>query len=290
MEIARMQIRMASLLISSLYETKVKQMEAEAEVKRQKELLETIINGMSDALIISDKNGKILKINNEAKRQYFQIAKTSVMGETRKTTRYMDLSRNEIQYEDMPGIRALRGEVIRNRKIIMQRPDKELVLDISCIPIFDEKENIEIIIACSRDITETFLHEQTVKIHQELLLKSEIEKRQALEDTIRLKDEFLYLITHEFKTPMAVVNSALQAISSVCRDDVTPRLDKYISIIKRNINRQLRLVNNLLDITCMNSGYMKMDKSNFDIVFVTKTIVNSVKLYSKQKEINLNFM
>lgn len=258
-------------------------------LNEQKEELEVIVEGMSDALIITDSTGNILKINNEAKRQYYKIYETSGLGDTLKTTKYMDMYRIEIPRDEMPGFRALRGEKTKNRKLIMQRPDKEFIIDVNCTPIHDDKGDIKMVIACSRDVTDTVLNEQTVKLQQELLLKSEIEKREALEASIKLKDEFLYLITHEFKTPMAIVNSALQAINLICKADVTERVDKYLGIIKKNTNRQLRLVNNLLDITRMNSGAIRLNNCCFDIVFVTKSIVSSVELYSKQKGVNLAF-
>ena len=106
---------------------------------------------------------------------------------------------------------------------------------------------------------------------------------------MNMKDEFLYLITHEFKTPMAVINLALQAIDSLCKGEVTERVARYINTIKINTNRQLRLVNNLLDVTRINTGNIKMHRDNFDIVYVTKSIVNSVEIYANQKNVNLNF-
>ena len=48
-------------------------------------------------------------------------------------------------------------------------------------------------------------------------------------------------------------------------------------------------MNNLLDITRISSGYMKINISSFDIVYVTRAIINSVEIYSKQKSISLNF-
>ena len=51
----------------------------------------------------------------------------------------------------------------------------------------------------------------------------------------------------------------------------------------------MRLVNNLLDITRFNSGQLKLHQTNEDIVFLTKSITDSVQLYAQQKGIKLNF-
>lgn len=54
--------------------------------------------------------------------------------------------------------------------------------------------------------------------------------------------------------------------------------------------RQLRLVNNLLDITRLNAGHINIHKVNIDIVFLTKAITESVHTYAIQKGVNLTFV
>lgn len=126
--------------------------------------------------------------------------------------------------------------------------------------------------------------------YEESLWRAEKEKRETIEAAMKLKDEFLYLISHEFKTPIAVISSALQTIEAVLKDSISERLGRYLNIIKVNTNRQLRLVNNLLDITRYNSGHIKLNNNIRDIVSITKSIVSSIEIFARQKQINLNFM
>ncbi len=88
---------------------------------------------------------------------------------------------------------------------------------------------------------------------------------------------------------MAVINSALHSIELMNKGEITEKVGNYLKMIKQNTNRQLRLVNNLLDITRINSGSIKMNMSSFDIVHVVRTIVSSVQLYGQQKRVNLSF-
>ncbi|WP_053241661.1 ATP-binding protein [Clostridium sp. DMHC 10] len=53
--------------------------------------------------------------------------------------------------------------------------------------------------------------------------------------------------------------------------------------------RQLRLVNNLLDITRADAGRIKIHKRNIDMVFLTNSIVESVQTYSSQKGVTVFF-
>ena len=132
-----------------------------------------------------------------------------------------------------------------------------------------------------------------ITIHKRSELEKEQlqkEKNEALENSIKMKDEFLATITHEFKTPLTVINAALQAIENIYGSQVSEGIKKHLQRIRTNSFRQLRLVNNLLDITRYNAGHVKINRRNMDIVFLTRTIVKSVDLYAKQKGVLLKFL
>lgn len=133
-----------------------------------------------------------------------------------------------------------------------------------------------------QDITER-------KHTQELLFKAKKEQLDVLEEALIMKDEFISLISHELKTPLNVIYSAIQLIEYVYMDKIPVRVQELIGNMKQNTFRQLRLVNNLLDITRMNSGQLKLNMKNVDIVFLSKSIVKSVKLYANQKNIKMSF-
>jgi signal transduction histidine kinase len=138
---------------------------------------------------------------------------------------------------------------------------------------------------------ELLLRKQSRKIskQQELLYKSEKKQRELLEKDLVMKDDFITLITHEFKTPINVIYSAIQLIELIYIKEIPKPVIKLIGSIKRNTFRQLRLVNNLLDITKLNSNQFKLNMKNIDIVFLTKSITESIKIYADQKKINLSF-
>lgn len=151
----------------------------------------------------------------------------------------------------------------------------------------DAQENI-LLDMLARLISDIIEHIQ-FEINKELLIKSEKEKNEALQKAIEMKDEFLSLISHEFKTPLTVINSAIQAMELLCKEELSPKSRGFLIKIRQNSYRQLRLVNNLLDITRYNSGQMKIHKTNKDIIFLTKSITDSVQIYAEQKGLSLAF-
>lgn len=142
----------------------------------------------------------------------------------------------------------------------------------------------QVAIAISRMRTERLLIKQ-----QQIIISAEREKSEALKKAIEMKDEFLSIISHEFKTPLTVINSAVQAMQVICRNELSVKARGFLGKILQNSNRQLKLVNNLLDVTRMDAGHFKVNKQNIDIVFLTKSIIESIKVFAEQKSINLSF-
>ncbi len=131
-----------------------------------------------------------------------------------------------------------------------------------------------------------------VKTHISLKkTKDELKKKNLeLERTLEMKDEFLSLISHEFRTPLNVISSAIQAMNYICSNELSDKAKKYLRMIRQNTFRQLRLVNNLLDITRVNAGRIKINKKNVDIVFLTKSIIESICTYVALKSIDVTFV
>lgn len=136
---------------------------------------------------------------------------------------------------------------------------------------------------------------QNVKLYEKVCKelaerkKTEKEKNEALRKAIDMKDEFLSLISHEFKTPLTVINSAIQAMEFICRNELSDKSRGFLNKIRQNSNRQWKLVNNLLDITRINAGHFKICKTNTDIVALTRAITESITVFAEQKRIKLSF-
>lgn len=118
----------------------------------------------------------------------------------------------------------------------------------------------------------------------------EAAEKEKIENLMKLQADFFSFISHEFRTPLTTISSAIQLLDMVYSKDLTPSVRKYVNTIKRSTHQQLRLVNNLLDITRAEAGYLKVHKKNYDIVSITKAIVESVRPFAAAKEIKLRFV
>ena len=101
-------------------------------------------------------------------------------------------------------------------------------------------------------------------------------------------------MSHEFKTPLNIIFSALQLIEhGIKNNDIKVynefNLEKYITSIRQNSYRLLRLVNNILDISRFNMGYFDLNLENCNIVYLVEDIVTSIVKYVEGKNIDLIF-
>lgn len=104
--------------------------------------------------------------------------------------------------------------------------------------------------------------------------------------------EFFSNISHELKTPINVILSAIQLLMIKCVDDSSvynEKSAKLLNVIKQNGYRLIRLVNNLLDMSKFDSGFLKLNLCNENIVSIVEDITLSVADYIKSKGVNIIF-
>jgi PAS domain S-box-containing protein len=171
--------------------------------------------------------------------------------------------------------------------------------------ISSEVEEIKIVTQDSREIfVETKSVPYTFKDRPASLVvigdiserKEAEEKEKALKEAReydRIKNEFMANISHELRTPLNVIFGAVQLIeyysdnNTVCENRQT--IAKYSKSMRQNCYRMLRLVNNLIDLTKIDSGFLKLNLQNHNVVNVVEDITLSVAQYIESKNINIEF-
>jgi PAS domain S-box-containing protein len=274
--------------ITERKQSEIRAAKAKALADKQTRQLNIILENIFEGVLIVDRNGDIIHINKSGLKMHgLQSCNFNDFREFRNNYEILSLEGNPVKLEDLPIERALRGEFFTNYELILRRKDSgsEWVGSYNGIPVYDEYGELNIAIITLRDITEHIKH-------LELIFKAEAEKdkREVLEKAIEVKDEFLSLVSHEFKTPITVINSTLQVMDHVCKDELSNRAKNYLKKIHQNSMRQLRLVNNIMELTKLNGGHNQIKKQRIDIVFLTKAIIESVILYAQQKNITVTFI
>jgi PAS domain S-box-containing protein len=263
---------------------------AESQAKQ----MNVILDNINEAIVVADAGGNLITMNPAALKihGFSSIEEFKNSKEYRSSLEVFSLDGKLVPIEEYAIKRALRGETYTDYELIAHRKDidHKWIGSYGGTPIYDKNGNLSMVVITLRDITQTIQNQMEIKNQHEQLLKAEKEKNEALEKAIEMKDEFLSLISHEFRTPLNVINTAIQALYLLHADELSDKVKEYIATIKQNTFRQLRLVNNLLDITRANAGCIKIHKKNMDIVFLTREITGSVHQYASLKGVELSFV
>ena len=130
-------------------------------------------------------------------------------------------------------------------------------------------------------------------INKSNILKSRNElefNNKKLKEFEKQRTEFVANISHELRTPLNVIYSAEQLLDMVIQQQGNKeRADKYLKMIRQNSYRLLRLVNNLIDITKIETENLDAKLRNADIVKIVEDVTMSVVEYVESKGIGLIF-
>lgn len=100
-----------------------------------------------------------------------------------------------------------------------------------------------------------------------------------------LKTVFLTNITHEFRTPLTVILGMAEELKRNLKNGTTTKLN----LIQKNGNELLRLINQILNLTQITEGSMRLKKIQSDIVQFTALHVESLSSYADSKNLGLQF-
>ncbi|MFN2644642.1 MAG: PAS domain S-box protein [Burkholderiales bacterium] len=118
-----------------------------------------------------------------------------------------------------------------------------------------------------------------------LLLEREREARAQAERMSEVKDEFLATLSHELRTPLSAILGWSQVIAS--RPMAAEELKRAVQVIERNARAQTRLIEDLLDMSRITSGQVRLDVQAIDPAALVDGAVETVRPAAEAKGIRL---
>ncbi|WP_135611288.1 sensor histidine kinase [Methanococcoides sp. AM1] len=106
-----------------------------------------------------------------------------------------------------------------------------------------------------------------------------------LKELDRLKNDFVSMVSHELKTPLTAMKTSSEFMKeSECNPEIK---EEMLDLIIRNIDRQARMVDDLLDISRIESGKMKFNPEDVNIRNIVETSLQTVEKQAKDKGIDI---
>ena len=103
----------------------------------------------------------------------------------------------------------------------------------------------------------------------------------------RLKKEFISNVSHELRTPAAIVKEFISIMKDELAGPITDGQKEHLDTMTNNIERLLRLIENLLNMSRIESGRIKIKRNWFDPNIYLKNITDGLRIRLKKKDIEL---
>ncbi|MEW9123611.1 MAG: CheR family methyltransferase [Thermotaleaceae bacterium] len=253
--------------------------EAEESLRKSKERYERLVEISPFAILIVKDN--IIQFSNTEGVNLFQAKSVEHLID-KPINKYLDIDEIQFVNKQKEYLKDKDNVLIPLEDKIIRNDGSAVYVEIMSIPIFFEEDNVHLMIF--RDIT---YKKQVEQLKEEYMRNKRLLEEAKIFDGI--KNEFFSNLSHELRTPLNVIMSTLQLLESIMINDSDDKLKKYMGIMKQNCYRQLRLINNLIDITKIDSGFFEVEMKNHDIVNIVENITLSVSDYIHTNSINLIF-
>ena len=116
-------------------------------------------------------------------------------------------------------------------------------------------------------------------------LQRDLEYREQLDE---MRSDFIANVSHELKTPIALIQGYSEGLAENINDDVESR-EYYCSVISDEADKMNRMVQKLLTLNQLEFGGNQVEYSRFDIVELITNVLHSTELLRTQKEITLHW-
>ena len=124
-------------------------------------------------------------------------------------------------------------------------------------------------------------------------ITDQVNAKNKMIETLDSQNQIFANISHELKTPLSMIFSSSQLIEMYLKRELDSsgreNISKSIDVIKQNCFRFTKLINNIVDLSSIESGFYSLHFSNENIIEIVEDIVDSVREYAKNKELSIIF-
>jgi len=157
---------------------------------------------------------------------------------------------------------ARRGQAETREWTYLRRDGSRLRVSLSIAPYYDEKGELRGFVKIGTDVTEQRATEQ-------------------------VKDEFVALVSHELRTPLSSIIGYLEVLLEPETGPLSERQRQFLEVVDRNARRQLRLVSDLLFISQVDAGRVRLDVVDVDLTDLAKPAIEAAQPQAKAADVAL---
>jgi PAS domain S-box-containing protein len=238
---------------------------ASAALRERNALLNAITTSTPDLIVAKDRDGRML-MGNPA------------------WLKAMDRGRSEEAHEALGLDDKERLVLESGETMILEENVADRTYLATKSPLRDEQGRVIGLIGVATDITER----QQAQRDLEKLVVAEQRLRAEAERANRAKDEFLAIVSHELRSPLNALRGWSHLLATT-RPLETPLVERAANAIKRNVDHQTRLIDDLLDTSRIVSGKLNIERRTINLVETVLAALDAARPGAAAKHIDLRF-
>jgi PAS domain S-box-containing protein len=265
------------MLLYATFKKGIDQIREKLEHVAQLSTYTAALRSTADGVLVTDSIGRITLMNPTAER---------LTGWTERDARGRsegEVLRLQDAHPRHDGESASRGadeHDVREYKLI-RADGTELSIEAGRATVRDEEQNAIGVIRTFRDVSQR----AAIEAQREALLQSERRAREAADEANRMKDEFLAMLSHELRTPATAVLGWTRLLKTGRMDEAGAR--KALDALERSAQAQEAVLNDLLDMSRIVSGTLRLSMRKIDIVDCVRDAAATIEPALLAKNISL---
>jgi PAS domain S-box-containing protein len=275
--------------VSKIARDITEQKQAAAERTSQQEWFRVTLASIADAVIATDVAGRIAFMNPVAERLTgcrADDARGRPCGEVFQLVE----ARSRDSVRD-PMSRVLKGSVSDGPPsdvILVSADGTERPIEDSGAPIRDHDGQIVGVVLVFRDVSERRRidsERQAATLERERLLEAERVARAEAERASRVKDDFVAMVSHELRTPLNAILGWTQLMMQARGDAAL--MERGLDLVTRNTRLQAQLITDLLDISRIVAGKLRLEIQSVDLQVVIIDAIETVQHEAAAKGVEI---
>lgn len=252
-----------------------RQKDAEQALKERETKYRILFETSNDGFWWIDKDGYVTEVNEGTARilGYSQEEIIGMAWENFVADDWVDRESKEIEKRKL-------GIANRYSMQLKKRDGSPIWVLASSSPLIDENGNYNGTLSAFKDITEQKLAKEKLVEGEKKALKLVAE----LEEVDRNKNEFLSILSHELRNPLAAIKGGIKILELKAKDE---EVLKITEILNRQTDHLSNLVNDLLDITRINKNKLILNKEQVKLNNIVINVITDMELQFSNKKIKL---
>jgi signal transduction histidine kinase len=246
----------------------------------------SLVAGAPDPILVTDPEGRIVLINATA-----TALLGTVVGEHLEAAGARLLTA-EAGREFIAGMRSVleHGAPYRATFHVRGASGEPLLTMVTATPLCDGESRAAGAIAVLRNLRDVQADWQAARANLEqraMTLERIVEERtRELRRASQAKDEFLAVLSHELRTPLTPILTWAQILK---REPDPARSRQAAEVIERNVRLQIALVEDLLDLTRLTQGTLRVDRRRHDLRNIVGTALRNLTAAAREKAIGVEW-